>query len=65
MKQLYIRGVRAVGTPLRATGLLDRLERQAPQSRAATWAASLFAIHDLDGLRTIGDLLARSAGAGA
>lgn len=50
MKQLYIRGVRAAGTPLRAAGVLGRLEGRAPRSRAATWAASLFAIHDVDGL---------------
>lgn len=53
MKQLYIRGVRAVGAPLRATGLLDRLERRASRSRAATWTASLFAIHDVDGLQRL------------
>lgn len=53
MKQLYIRGVRAVGAPLRAAGLLGRLERRAPRSRSAAWAASLFAIHDVDGLQRL------------
>ncbi|GAA5123358.1 hypothetical protein GCM10023339_43090 [Alloalcanivorax gelatiniphagus] len=53
MKQLYIRGVRAVGAPLRAAGLLGRLERRAPRSRPAAWAASLFAIHDVDGLQRL------------
>lgn len=50
MKRLYVAGVRAVAAPLRATGLLTRLEAHAPRSRAATWTASLFAIHDVDGL---------------
>lgn len=50
MKQLYVAGVRTVAAPLRATGVLGRLERRAPRSRAATWAASLFAIHDVEGL---------------
>jgi hypothetical protein len=53
VKQLYIRGVRAVGTPLRAVGVLDRLESRAQRSRTATWVASLFAIHDVDGLRRL------------
>lgn len=53
MKQLYVAGVRAVAAPLRATGLLARLEARAPRSRAATWTASLFAIHDVDGLRRL------------
>lgn len=50
MKRLYVRGARAAATPLRASGVLGRLERRAPRSRAATWAASLFAIHDVEGL---------------
>lgn len=53
MKQLYIRGVRAAAVPLRAAGVLDRLERRAPGSRAVTWAVSVFAIHDVDGLRRL------------
>ncbi|MDR7255361.1 hypothetical protein J2X46_004363 [Nocardioides sp. BE266] len=50
MKSLYIRLVRAVGALLRALGVLGLLQRRAPHSRAATWLASLFAIHDVDGL---------------
>ncbi|WP_210648760.1 class I SAM-dependent methyltransferase [Nocardioides sp. SYSU D00065] len=53
MKQLYISCVRAVGAVLRATGVMALLHRQAPGSRAATWLVSLFAIHDVDGLRRL------------
>lgn len=50
MKQLYVRGAQAAAAPLRATGVLDRLEQRAPRSRTAAWAASLVGIHDLDAL---------------
>ncbi|WP_426241407.1 class I SAM-dependent methyltransferase [Nocardioides sp. LHG3406-4] len=50
MKHLYVRGVRAIGGPLRAVGVLSALERLAPRSRMVTWLVSLFAIHDLDRL---------------
>ncbi|PKH44337.1 Methyltransferase domain-containing protein [Nocardioides alpinus] len=53
MKSLYIRAVRALGALVRATGVLASLERRAPRSRAATWLASLFAIHDVDGLQRL------------
>lgn len=53
MKFAYIRLVRMVGAPLRAWGLLGLLERRAPRSRTATWLASLFAIHDMEGLRRL------------
>ncbi|WP_210438348.1 class I SAM-dependent methyltransferase [Nocardioides xinjiangensis] len=53
MKGLYVRSARAAAVPLRAAGVLDRLERRAPRSRAATWAASLLAIHDVDGLHRL------------
>ena len=50
MKGLYVRGVHALGRPLRRAGVLDALERRAPRSRPATWLVSLFAIHDVDAL---------------
>lgn len=50
MKTVYIRILRAIGAALRAIGVLGLLERRAPRSRAATWARSLFAIHDIDQL---------------
>lgn len=50
MKSLYIRTVRALGSMLRALGILAALERRTPHSRLATWLVSLFAIHDVDGL---------------
>ena len=53
MKSAYIRLVRMVGAPLRASGLLGLLQRRAPRSRTATWLASLFAIHDVEGLRRL------------
>lgn len=53
MKSLYIRLVRAAGALPRAVGLLSLLERRSPRSRAATWLASLFAIHDVDGLQRL------------
>lgn len=53
MKRLYIRLVRLVAGPLRASGLLGRLERRVPRSRTATWLVSLLAIHDVDGLRAL------------
>ncbi len=53
MKGLYVRAVRLVAAPLRALGVLDRLQRRHPRSRAATWALSLLAIHDVDGLHRL------------
>lgn len=53
MKNVYIRSVRAVGALLRAVGLLRLLDRLAPRSRTATWARSLFGIHDLDQLSAL------------
>lgn len=53
MKSLYVRLVRLVAAPLRALGVLGWLERRAPRSRTATWLLSLFAIHDVDGLRRL------------
>ena len=50
MKALYVRAVRAVGSPLDRAGVLGALERRAPGSRLSTWLLSLFAIHDVDGL---------------
>jgi hypothetical protein len=46
VKRLYVRLAHASGSLLRATGVLDRLERS--PSRSATWLRSLFAIHDLE-----------------
>lgn len=54
MKQLYVRCLRLIGTLLRVAGVLDLLDRMAPRSRAATWARSLFAIHDIDQLARLG-----------
>lgn len=50
MKNLYILLVRGLGRLLGAAGVLGLLERRAPRSRTATWARSLFAIHDIDQL---------------
>ena len=50
MKSLYIRLVRLIGAPLRASGALAALERRSDRSRLATWLLSLFAIHDVDRL---------------
>ncbi|WP_183094609.1 class I SAM-dependent methyltransferase [Nocardioides stalactiti] len=54
MKHLYVRCLRMLGAALRAIGVLGLLERRAPCSRAATWARSLFAIHDIDQLARLG-----------
>ena len=51
-KRLYVSAVRAVRAPLRATGILARLERS--QSRRAIWFRSLFAIYDLDDMERVG-----------
>ncbi len=53
MKRLYIRGVRVLALPLRASGLLRGLERRAPGSRTVTWLLSLLAIHDVDRLQAL------------
>ncbi|MEQ6901142.1 class I SAM-dependent methyltransferase [Nocardioides sp. YIM 152588] len=53
MKRLYIRTVRAIGSGMEAVGGLAYLERRAPTSRTATWARSLFAIHDVDDLGSL------------
>lgn len=50
MKGLYVRAVRAAARPLHRVGVLAALERRSPRSRLSTWAVSLFAIHDVDGL---------------
>jgi len=50
VKTLYIKLVRAIGSLLRAVGVMGFLERRAPQSRVATWARSLFAVYDVDQL---------------
>lgn len=50
MKRLYVRLVRALGSLLRAVGILGYLERRSPYSRAATWVRSLFAVYDVDQL---------------
>lgn len=48
MKRLYVRVAHAIGSLLRAVGVLGLLERLSSRSRVATWLRSLFAIHDLD-----------------
>ena len=46
LKFAYVAAMRVVGAPLRAIGLLDRMER-APRDSLSFWLASLFAIYDV------------------
>lgn len=47
-KRAYVGGIRGVRAGLSATGLMDRLDRWAAESRQGLWVRSWFAVHDLD-----------------
>lgn len=47
---IYVRIIRTTGAILRPLGVLNWLEKRAPDSRRMHWLRSLFAIYDIDGL---------------
>ena len=47
-KRAYVSGVRGVRTGLTRTGVMDRLDRWADESRTGLWVRSWFAVYDLD-----------------
>lgn len=47
-KRAYVSGVRGVRAGLTSTGVMDRLDRWADESRTGLWVRSWFAVYDLD-----------------